>query len=88
MYSAIKASKHRDKKLVWIDEAVFTYNTFKTKAWSAKNSRIQVNDADAKIKTVALIAAISEDCGLEGYSLHPKSISTQEFVDFVENLSL
>jgi len=48
---------------------------------------IKVNDADAQIKTVALIAAISEDCGLEGYSLHPKSISTQEFFDFVENLS-
>jgi hypothetical protein len=87
MYSAIKASKLRDKKLVWIDESVFTFNTFNTKAWSRKYSSIQVNDADAKIKTVALIAAISEDCGLEGYSLHPKSISTQEFVDFIENLS-
>jgi len=39
-----------------------------------------VNDADAKIKTVALIAAISEDCGLEGYSLNPKLISRQEFL--------
>ena len=87
MYSAIKASKHGDKKLVWIDEAVFTFNTFNTKAWSGKYSRIQVNDADTKIKSVALIAAISEDCGLEGYSVHPKSISTQDIVEFVENLS-
>ena len=70
-------------KLVWIDEGVFTFNTFNTKAWSEKYSSIQVNDAYAKIKTVARIAAISEDCGLEGYSLHPRSISTQEFVDIV-----
>jgi len=87
MHSAIKASKNRDKKLVWIDEANFTFNTFNTKALSAKYSSIQVNAADAKIKTVVLIASISEDYGLEGYSLHRKSISTQEFVDFVENLS-
>ena len=49
MYSAIKASKLRDKKLVKIDEAVFTFNTFNTKAWSVKYSSIKVNDADAKI---------------------------------------
>ena len=36
---------------------------------------------------MALIAAISEDGGLEAYSLHPKSIKTEKFVAFVEKLS-
>jgi hypothetical protein len=79
-------NKKRQKKLVWIDEAVFTFNTFNTKAWSGKYSSIQVNDADAKIKTVALLAGISEDCGQKGHSIHSKSISTQDFVDFVDDL--
>ena len=36
---------------------------------------------------MAIIAAISEDEGLEAYSFHPKSIKTEEFVAFVEKLS-
>jgi hypothetical protein len=36
---------------------------------------------------MVLVAAVSEDCGLEGYALNPKSISTTEFVAFVESLS-
>ena len=87
MHQAVRAAKQRDKKLVWVDEAVFTFNTFSTRAWSAKHSRIEVADADTKIKTMALIAAVSADCGLEGYALNPKSISTPEFVAFVESLS-
>jgi hypothetical protein len=87
MHQAVRAAKLRDKKLVWVDEAVFTFNTFSTRAWSAKYSRIEVTDADAKIKTMALVAAVSEDCGLEGYALNPKSISTTEFVAFIESLS-
>jgi len=37
MYQAVKRTRLRDKKLVWVDEAVFTFNTFSTKAWSAKH---------------------------------------------------
>ena len=87
MHHAVRSAKLRDKKLVWVDEAVFTFNTFSTRAWSAKYSRIEVADADAKIKTMALVAAVSDDCGLEGYALYPKSISTPEFVAIVESLS-
>ena len=77
----------RDKKLVWVDEAIFTFNTLGSKAWSSKYQSISVKDTDARIKTVALIAAISEDKGLEGFVIHPKSISTPEFVGFVQQLS-
>ena len=37
MYSAVKVTRLRDVKLVWVDEAMFTCNTFSTKAWSAKH---------------------------------------------------
>ena len=46
MYHSVKTTRLRDKKLVWIDEAVFTFNTFSTRAWSGKHSRITVCDAD------------------------------------------
>ena len=73
--------------MVCVDEAVFTFNTFSTKAWSAKYHSITVKDADAKIKTLALVAAISEDCGLEAFSIYPRSINSENFVAFVQLLS-
>ncbi len=87
MYEAVKRVRLRDKKLVWVDEAVFTFNTLSTKAWSGKYSSIEIKDADMRIPTIALVAAISEDLGLEAYALHPRSISAQEFINFINILS-
>ena len=75
MYHSVRSARLQDKKLVWVDEAVFTFNTMSTRAWSARHSRIEVKNADARIKTVALVAAISEDAGLEAFLLHPRAIS-------------
>ena len=86
MYQAVKRTRLNEKKLVWIDEAVFTFNTFRKRAWSAKHTNIDVRDCDAKIKTMALIAAISEDCGLEAYSILPRSINSEDFVAFIHML--
>ena len=47
MFFAVKLARLRDKKLVWIDEAVFTFNTFRKRAWAGKYSRITLSDADA-----------------------------------------
>jgi len=87
MYDALKVTRLRDRKLVWVDEAVFSFNTFGTRAWSSKYSSIQVQDAQARIKTMAFIAAISEDGGLEAWAIHPRSISTEQFVAFIEAIS-
>ena len=36
---------------------------------------------------MAYIGAISDNGGLEAYTIHPKAITTVEFVEFVEMLS-
>ena len=46
-----------------------------------------MNDADIRIKTIAFLGAISDNEGLEAYSIHPNSITTKEFIEFVEMLS-
>ena len=79
MYDAFKVARLRDVKLVWVDEAMFMFNTFSTRAWSAKHQSIEVNDADIRIKTMELLGAISDDGGLEAYTIHPKAITTKEF---------
>ena len=37
MHRAVKATRHHDMKLFWVDEAMFTFNTFRKKAWAAKH---------------------------------------------------
>jgi hypothetical protein len=72
---------------VFLDEAVFTFNTFSKRAWYKKYSSISVIEKKLDIKPVAFIAAISEDQGLEQYLLHPKSISQDQFIHFIHQLS-
>ena len=87
MYDAVKVTRLKDVKLVWIDEAIFTVNTFSTRAWSAKNKSIEVNDVEIRIKTMAFLGAISDNGGFKAYTIHPYSITTKEFIEFVEMLS-
>ena len=46
-----------------------------------------MNDAEIRIKTMAFLGAISDNEGLEAYTIHPNSITTKEFIEFVEMLS-
>ena len=66
---------------------MFTFNTFRTKAWSTAYSSIKVNDFAVKVKTQALIAAITLQDGMFEYSIHAKSIKTEEFQGFIRKLS-
>ena len=46
-----------------------------------------MNDADIRIKTMAFLGAISDNEGLEAYTINPNSITIKEFIEFVEMLS-
>ena len=87
MHKLLFLTKLWEMKIVFLDEAVFTYNTLSKKAWSSAYTSIKVKDSNIRIKTQALIAAISEDVGLESYMIHPRSIKTEQFVAFLEQLS-
>jgi hypothetical protein len=86
MYDAVKVTRLRDVRLVWLDEAMFTFNTFSTRALSAKHQTIEVNDANIRIKTMAFLGKFSDNGGLEPYTIHPNSITIKEFMEFVEML--
>lgn len=58
-----------------------------TKAWFLPYDSVKVRETDTRIKTQAVVVAVSEDKGFEGYLLHPKSISAPQFIDFLKSLS-
>jgi transposase len=88
MRTLVELSKVFKQKVIFLDETVFTFSTFRSKAWSMHHNRIKVVDSDLRIQTQAMISAISSENGLEGYYIHPRSIKTEQFVDFIKDLSM
>ena len=76
MIQQLKEVKDADLPLVFLDEAIFSFNTFKAKAWSKPYKSITIKDHDIKVKTQALIPEITLDEGFVDYFIHPKSIKT------------
>ena len=70
-------------QVVYLDETVFTFSTFRAKGWAHNRDRIRVDDSKLKVTTLAVIAAISEEQGLIDYLVHPKAIKTEVFVAFI-----
>jgi hypothetical protein len=81
-------SRANQVKFIQADEAVFTFSTFSNKTWSGSYDNIKVFDRKITIKTHAIVAGISEDKGLEEYLISPKSIKSQQYIEFLEKLRL
>ena len=74
-------------QVVYLDETVFTFSTFRSKGWAHNRERIRINDSNLKVTTLAAIAAISEEHGLIDYIVHPKAINTDMFVSFINQIN-
>jgi hypothetical protein len=70
-------------QVIYLDETVFRFSTFRSKRWAHNRERIRINDSELKVTTFAVIAAISEVHGLIDYIVHPKAIKTEVFVAFI-----
>ena len=87
LQAQLKQINSSETKLIFLDEAVFTFNTFASRAWFAKGQTLQVPEKAYSIKTQALIMAISIQEGVEHYHVMPNSINNQAFQRFLEELS-
>ena len=59
MISQLNEVKQQGIPLVFLDEAIFSFNTFKAKAWAKSYKSIVIKDQAIKVKTQAFIAAVS-----------------------------
>nr|AAB42034.1 42 kDa 'D,D35E' transposase [Oxytricha trifallax] len=86
IYNQMQRAITNDIKFIHADEAVFTFNTFIQKSWYKRHSNIEVYDQKVKVQTMAILGGISEDAGLETYVIHPRSIKTEQYIKFLEQL--
>ena len=59
MLQLLRQAKLDGFKVVFLDEAVFTFNTFNTKAWAGAYDSIKVNEQNLRVRTQAIIAGVS-----------------------------
>ena len=71
---------------MYLDEAVFTFNTIRKKAWFSKLENLKVSQESRQMKPLALIAAIESDRGLVSYAIREGSINAESFIDFLQQL--
>jgi hypothetical protein len=72
--------------IVYLDEAIFTFNTIKKKAWYNKLDNLKVSQESRQMKPLALVAAIDSDRGLVSYAIREGSINAESFIDFLVQL--
>ena len=83
MHAILNQMEESKTPVVYLDETMFTFSTFRSKGWAHRRDRIKINDSDLKVQTLALIAAISEDGGLIDFAIHPKAINSEVFIAFI-----
>ncbi len=67
---------------------MFTTASRMTVSYSAKRSNIVVKEELIKNNALAVIGGVSAENGMEGYLIKPKSIKSDSFITFLENLLL
>ena len=82
-YEKVKEFRDKGLPIVYLDEAVFTFNTIRKKAWYSKLDNLKVAQESRSMKPLALVAAIESERGLVSYAIHEGSINAESFIDFL-----
>ena len=70
-------------RIIYVDETMITKSTIATHEWSKKNSNYKIDMKDYAKQTVAVIAGISKEYGLDIISTYDRSINIPKFKEFL-----
>ena len=86
MVCQVKDAIDRGVKIIFVDEAIFSPKTRMARTWSASRSNVMTPDIRNRLKTQAVVAGISLECGLEAYMIKELSIEQGSFIEFLRSL--
>ncbi len=86
MKSQMMEATGQGRKIIYVDEAMFTTASRVTHAYSAKGTNICVAEVASSVQALAVVAGISVDKGLETFHIQPRSINSQSFISFLQSL--
>ena len=79
-------AKRDGYRIIYLDETMFTRKTVAETEWALPGENMTVDQAKLDEPTLALLAAISKDKGLEHYRVFPKSVDAAKFIEWLREL--
>ncbi len=84
MRSEVRDAIKQGRKVIFIDEAMFTSAGRITHAYSSKHNNIKFDEKKLNVESLAVVAGVSVEEGLESYLIKPKSIKSDAYIRFLE----
>ena len=85
-YTKVKELRDRGVPIIYLDEAMFTFNTLRKRAWYCQNSNLRVDQESRDMTPLAFIAGIESERGLVTYAIYEDSINGDKFLQFLNRL--
>ena len=76
-------AKNDGYRVIYIDETMFTRKTLPQAEWSLPKENMRVDMTKLDEPTLALLAGISKEKGLEHCQIFPKSVNTDKFFEYL-----
>ena len=76
----------RGFRIIYLDETMVTKSTMATQEWSQKYHNYEIDMKDYARETVAVLAGISKEYGLDYISTFDRSVNIPKFKEFIQNL--
>jgi hypothetical protein len=86
MKSYLELTLNSESKIIFVDESMFTTSTRMSHAYSSRNKNILLIEMLMNNDAIAVVAGVSIEAGLDGFLTHPKSIDSDTFIIFLDNL--
>ena len=87
MRQRLQAAYDEQRKVIWLDETMFTKSANATHEWSQRKHNFTLPCESLGAKYTAVCAAISEGCGFECFTLYSEAVNQEYFIAFLERLA-
>lgn len=75
------------RRILFTDECLFSFGTMARKAFAPKGSNITLDQSKIRPTTIALVASVSEEKGLEHFAMFRRAVNSDSFIEFLNGLN-
>ena len=86
MKRQLTIAKNQEYRVIYLDETMFTRKTIRNEEWTLPKENVRIDQAKLNEPTLAMISAISMEKGQEHFKIYPKSVNTDQFIEYLKEL--
>jgi len=80
MKTQLRKALDQGRRIIYVDEAMFTTATLPSKAFALKGQNIELDEKFISLPSVAVVAGVSAEEGLEAFYTNKRSIDSDSFI--------